>query len=91
VVPREPFRGPYRGARGLRLRNPDLGFPAPGDKVSLDAPTQPFRGSIDAKSELGVKGRRELTGALLIIVSRPVCKLHTTVTSQNWCQDLGNH
>ena len=38
-----------------------LGFPAPGDKVSLGAPARPIRGSIDAKNELGVKGRRKLT------------------------------
>ena len=37
-----------------------LGFPVPGDKASLDAPTQSVRGSIDAKGELGVKGRRNI-------------------------------
>jgi len=34
-----------------------LEFPAPGDKATLDAPTQPVCGSIDAKNELEVKGR----------------------------------
>ena len=39
-----------------------LGFPAPGGKLSFGAPTQPLHGSsIDAKNELGVKGRRKLT------------------------------
>jgi len=37
-----------------------LGFYAPGDKVSLGTLIQCV-GSIDAKNELGVKGRRKLT------------------------------
>jgi len=41
-----------------------LGFPAPGGKLSFGAPTQPVHGSIDAKNELGMKGRRKLTRAL---------------------------
>jgi len=41
-----------------------LGFPAPGDKLSFGAPTQPVRGSIDVKNELEIKGRRKLTRAL---------------------------
>jgi len=40
-----------------------LRFLAPGDKVSSGAPTQPIHGSIDANSELGVKGRRNLPRA----------------------------
>jgi len=40
-----------------------LGFPAPGDKVSLSAPTQPVPDSIDAKIELRRKGCRKLTRA----------------------------
>jgi len=47
-----------------------LGFPAPGDKVSLGAPTQPVCDSIDAENEQGVKGRRRLSRALYMIVSR---------------------
>ena len=51
-----------------------LGFPAPGD-VNLGAPTQPVRGtgSIDAKNDLGVKGRQNLTGgiAYTVVVSSP--------------------
>jgi len=53
-----------------------LGFPAPEGKLSLGAPTQPVCGSIVAKNELGVKGRRKLTWAPRIVGSRPVCKLH---------------
>jgi len=49
-----------------------LGFPAPGDKVSLGAPTQPVPGSTDVKSELGIKGLRKLTRDPHIVVSRPV-------------------
>jgi len=41
-----------------------LGFPAPRGKLSFGAPTQPVHGSMDAKNELGIKGRRKLTGAL---------------------------
>jgi len=41
-----------------------LGFPAPGIKLSFGAPTQTVHGSIDAKNELGIKGRRKLTRAL---------------------------
>jgi len=41
-----------------------LGFPAPGDKLSFGATTQPVHGSVDAKNELGIKGRRKLTRAL---------------------------
>ena len=48
-----------------------IGFPAPGNKVSLGAPTQPVHGSKDAKSELGVKGLRKLTRVSHIVVSRP--------------------
>jgi len=40
-----------------------LGFPAAEDKVCLDTPTKPVRGSIDAKSELEVKERQKLTWA----------------------------
>jgi len=47
-----------------------LGFLAPGDKVSLGTRTELVRGSIDPKSELGVKGRRKLTRVLHIFVSR---------------------
>jgi len=49
-----------------------LGFPAPGDKVSFGAPTQIFRGSIDAKSELGINGRRKLTRAQHIFFIDPL-------------------
>jgi len=48
-----------------------LGFPAPGNKVSFGAPRS-FRGSIDVESEVGVKGRRQLTRAPHIFVSRRV-------------------
>jgi len=51
-----------------------LGFPAPGGKLSFCAPTQPVHGSIDAKNELGIMGRRKLTRALqspAYIGSRP--------------------
>jgi len=48
-----------------------LGFLAAGDKPNLGAPTQPVRGSIDAKNELGVKGHRKLARALHIFVSVP--------------------
>ena len=40
-----------------------LGFPAPGDEVSLSALTQPLPESIDSKSELRIKGCRKLTRA----------------------------
>ena len=46
-----------------------LRFPARGDKVSLGAPTQSVRGSTDAKKELGVKGRRQLSRARYKVVS----------------------
>jgi len=49
-----------------------LGFPAPGYKVSFGAPTQHVHGSIDSKSELGVKGRRKLIRDLRVSVSRTV-------------------
>ena len=49
-----------------------VGFPAPGDKVNMGAPTQPVRSSIDTKSELGVKGRPKLTQAARIVVCRHV-------------------
>jgi len=39
-----------------------VGFPAPGDKVSLDAPHPPVSGSINAKNELGVNGVVSLFG-----------------------------
>ena len=68
-----------------------LGFPAPGYKVSFGAPTQHVHGSIDAKNELGIKGRRKLIlpcNRLDIVFSRPVWKLPVIVTSQNCCQDL---
>jgi len=42
----------------------NLGFPAPADKVSFGAPTPPVHGSIDAKSELGLKGRQKPTRSL---------------------------
>jgi len=52
-----------------------LGFPVPGDVVNLGAPTQPVRGtgSIDAKNDLRVKGRQNLTGgiAYTVVVSSP--------------------
>jgi len=60
-----------------------LGFPAPGDKVSLGAPTQSVRGSTGATNELGVSGRRKLSRAPHIVVSRLVRKFHMTVTSRN--------
>jgi len=41
-----------------------LGFPALGAKLSFGAPTQPVHGSIDAKNELVIKGRRKLTRVL---------------------------
>ena len=41
-----------------------LGFPAPGGKRSLGTPTQPVHASIDAKNELGIKGRAKLLRAL---------------------------
>ena len=41
-----------------------LGFPAPGGKLSVCAPTQPVHGSIDAKNELGIKGRRKVSRAV---------------------------
>ena len=34
-----------------------LGFPAPGNKLSLGPPTHPVHGRIDAKNDLEVKGR----------------------------------
>ena len=49
-----------------------LGFPRPGEKLSFGAPTQPVHGSIDAKNELGIKGRQKLTLAVRIVVFRPV-------------------
>jgi len=49
-----------------------LGFPAPGGKLSFGAPTQPVHGCIDAKNELGVKGRRKLSRTSHIVVSRLV-------------------
>jgi len=55
-----------------------LGFPAPRGKTSLGAPTQPVCGSTDVKSEMGVKGRRKLSRAPHIIVSRPVQKFRMT-------------
>jgi len=58
------------------------------DKVSLGTPTQPFSGNIEAKNELGVKGRRKMTRNPHIFLYRPVSKLHMTVTSQNWRQDF---
>jgi len=69
-----------------------LGFSAPEDKVSLGARTQPVLGSIDAKSELEAKGRRKLNWTHMywnnVVVSRPVGKLHMTVTSRNWREDI---
>jgi len=67
-----------------------LGFPAPGDKASFGAPpTQIFRGIIDAKSELGVKGHRKLTRVQHIVVSDPPPrKLLLTLTSRTWRPDL---
>jgi len=50
-------------------------------------PTQPFRGSIDAKSEFGVKRRRKLTCAQHIVVYRPAWNLPMTVTSPIWRQE----
>jgi len=50
-------------------------FPAPGDEVSERAP-------------LGAKGRRKLTRAPHLFVSRPARKLCMTVTSQNLRWDL---
>jgi len=40
------------------------GFPRPGANTVLAPPAQPVDGSIDAKNELGIKGRRKLTRAL---------------------------
>ena len=37
------------------------GFLAPGGKLSFGAHTQTVHGSINAKNELGIKGRRKLT------------------------------
>jgi len=45
-----------------------LGFLAPGAKVSLGTPTQAVSGSIDAKSESGVKRRRKWTPAPHLVV-----------------------
>jgi len=49
-----------------------LGFAAPGRKVSFGVPTQPVCGSIDAKNELRVEGRRKLTRAPHTLISRAV-------------------
>jgi len=65
-----------------------LGLPAPGGKVIYGAPIQNFRGSLDAKSELGLKRRQKLNRTLHIVVYRPAWKLHMTVTSRIWRQDL---
>jgi len=46
-----------------RMQVAYLGFLASGDKVSLSAPTQPVPDSIDAKSELRIKGCRKMTRA----------------------------
>jgi len=59
------------GARGLGPMA-YLGYPTHGDKLSLGAPTQSVHGSIDAKNELGIKGRRKMTGAKRVVVFRPV-------------------
>jgi len=48
-----------------------LGLPVPWGKVSFGTPTQTFRGSLDAKNELGVKRRRKLNWAPHIVVYRP--------------------
>jgi len=48
---------PFYGIRTVAY----LGFPAPGDKFSFGAPTQPVHASIDAKNEFVIKGRRKLT------------------------------
>jgi len=48
-----------------------LGLPAPGGKVIYGAPIQNFRGSLDAKSELGLKRRQKLNRTLHIVVYRP--------------------
>jgi len=46
-----------------------LGFPAAEKQASLDEPNPSVRGSIDAKIELGLKGRRKLTRAPHMAVS----------------------
>ena len=51
-------------------------------------PTQLVHDSRDAKSELGVNGRRKRTRAPHIVLSGPVWKLYVIATSQNWRQDL---
>jgi len=78
------LKNPFHGSNAVAY----LGFPAPGGKVSFSALTQLVRGSIEAKSELGVKGGPKLTWALNIVVFRFVRKFHVTVTSGNWGQDL---
>jgi len=68
-----------------------LRYPAPGhNKFSFGAPTQPVLGSINAKYELGVKGRRKLTRVLHIFVllrseipSAICAKLRTVAASNN--------
>jgi len=65
-----------------------LMFATPENKISLGAPSQPVRGGIDEKSELGVKECGNLTRTPRVLVSRPVWKLHMSVTSRNWRQDL---
>jgi len=69
------------------------GFPAPGDKVSLGAPT-PAR-SWQHRCEEWVGSERTSKAdsgpAALRLVSRPVWKLHVTVTSQNWRQNCEAH
>ena len=57
-----------------RFGGVSIGLPVPGDKVSLCALPQTIRGNIDAKSELGVKERRNLTRASYMVVPIPSLK-----------------
>jgi len=75
-----------------KIRKPQascfLRLTAPRDKNSLSATTQLVHGSIDAKSELVVKGRRQLTRTQHTVVSRPDWKFYITATLRHWRQDL---
>jgi len=85
---------PYTNGVWSALRPKTLGirgvprFPAPEDEVSERAPTQLICRRIDSKNNLGAKGRRKLTRAPHLFVSRPARKLCMTVTSQNLRWDL---
>jgi len=65
-----------------------LEFPATGEKVTLGAPSQPVRGNINAKSDLGVMGRGKLTRAPHTIVSRPAWNFNMAVKSQSLRYEL---